>query len=269
MIRFSRCKYLLPVSAALLFGPLLSAQEAPAVLSVFCNTIKPGAFGDMIRNETAWARAYERDKEIPMTIGLTSVTGPPSACWMMGHESVAAYGQVMQRSGAIDARFEAGSARYALTGRGHIARLRPDLSYGTPDVLQKQAMMWLTIRGPAGSSEVVAAAMKAFAAARTRAGLQNDWRVYQVMQGAPAETWWVLSSVKDLATFDQNFADDPKIGAVMTADDQKIFEAYFARITLSSADLWMYNPLISSIPAADRKANPGWALPVQAAAKKP
>ena len=68
------------------------------------------------------------------------------------------------------------------------------------------------------------AAAKAYTAAAKRAGVNPEFRVYQVMQGAPGDTYWIFTSQTSMAGFDALMASDPKIFAAFTAEDRKLFD---------------------------------------------
>jgi hypothetical protein len=106
-------------------------------------------------------------------------------------------------------------------------------------------------------------------AAAKRAGNKPAFRVYQVMHGAPGETYWLFSSQTTMAGFDAMMATDPKTEAAFTADDAKLFEEFFAKAVIStSSNLWSYNAAQSSLAADERATDPFWKRKPRVATKK-
>lgn len=254
--------------ALLVVAAEASAQNAATpILSAYCNTLKPGASGEMMRNETAWARAFERLPGAPNMLGMVNVTGNSAACWLTAYPSMAAMGEFRKIAGPVEARFEPATKSYAQDARATLAVLRPDLSYGEAKPLEKTMLTWNTYRLRPGSDMQLTAAVKALAAARTRAGLKNDFRVYQVIRGAAGDTYWAMSGEDDLAALDGVMAGDAKMNAAFTADDMKVFMAFFDRVASTSSDIWAFNSAISTIKPADRATNAFWKLPTTTAGK--
>jgi hypothetical protein len=93
-----------------------------------------------------------------------------------------------------------------------------------------------------------------------RAGVTPEFRTYEVVQGAPATTYWIISSESAMAGFDAAMANDPKIEAAYTAEDAKVFEASVASIMSTVSNIWAYSPAQSQLTPEQRATDPFWKL---------
>ena len=138
-----------------------------------------------------------------------------------------------------------------------------------PNVLTRRSMMWSDWRIRPGQEDTFATAVKTYRAAMERAGVKPDFRVYQVVQGAPRGTFWVFASRTSMAGFDADLLDNPKIGAALTADDHKFFDEFFSKAVMSeTTNLWNYVPAQSALSAEQRASDPFWKRP-EVVAKRP
>lgn len=249
----------------------------PAMMAVGCEWVKPGMGPAHDLHEEAWARASEAVKGIAPSLALQSTTGLAETCWLT---SVSSYDQLGKNYALYnkDPAYAAAmpslvgnDAKFVSDGRNYIAILRPDLSAGAmPNVLTRRVTEWTEWRIRPGNGAAFDAAAKAYAAAATRAGLQPEFRVFQVLHGAPGDTYWVFTSMTSMAGFDKMMADDPKVFAAFTADDRKLFDDFFAKAVVSTtSNIWSYNSAQSALTPEQRATDPFWKLKPKAAPKKP
>jgi hypothetical protein len=250
-------------------GRTLPAQATltpPKMLQVNCESVKPGMAMAHDQHEERWARAAEAVKGAPATLAVQSATGPAATCWLTSASSYEQIGKINDAMMADAAYAKAlpalmsQDAQYVSDTRSYIAVLRPDLTGGEmPNVLTRRAVMWGEWRIRAGQEEAFAAAAKAYRAAIERAGVKPDFRIYQVMQGTPNPTFWVFTSRASMAGFDQDMADDMKIGSAFTADDKKLFDDFFAKAVIGvSSNLYNYVSAQSSLTAEQRATDAFW-----------
>lgn len=259
----------------------LAAQATitpPKLLSAQCEMVKPGMGAAHDQHEEKWTRAIEAIKGTPTTaLAVQSVTGPQVTCWLI---SASSYDDMGKQNSAMmaDAAYAKAvpmlasqDAQYISDVRSYIALLRPDLTGGEmPNVLTRRAMMWSEWRIRPGQDAAFANAVKAYRAAMDRGGVKQDFRVYQIAQGAPDPTFWVFSGRTSMSGFDADLADDPKIVGAMTADDKKLFDDFFAKAVISvTTNLWSYAPAQSALTAEQRASDPFWKRNVQKVAARP
>lgn len=249
----------------------------PAMMAVTCEWVKPGMGPAHDQHEEAWARASEAVKGAAPSLAVQSTTGLAETCWIT---SVSSYAQLGKNNelynkdpgyAALMPSLVGNDAKFISDYRSYIAVLRPDLSAGAmPNVLTRRVMEWSEWRIRPGNGAAFAAAAKAYTAASKRAGLNPEFRVFQVMQGAPGETYWIFTSQTAMAGFDVMMASDPKIFAAFTPEDAKLFDDFFAKAVMSmNSNIWAYNSAQSTLTAEQRASDPFWKLKPKAAPKKP
>lgn len=162
-------------------------------------------------------------------------------------------------------------AQYLSDTRNYIAVLRPDLSAGPmPNLLTRRIANWAVWNVRAGREAAFEAAVKAYSAAMTRAGLQPEVRVFQVLHGATGAVFWTMGSSASMAALDTDMANDPKIAAAFTAEDQKVFNEFFTNALASTtSNLWSYVPAQSALTAEQRATDAFWKRSVPAAPRRP
>lgn len=281
MIRMNRwCSWAVAAGGVLGAVAPVQAQSGamqPAIMSVICEWVKPGMTLAHDKHEEAWARASEAVKGSATSFAIQSMTGPAESCWLTKVPSFDDLGKNNARYTA-DARYSAalpallgGDAQFVSEVRNYVATLRTDLSEGVqPTLPERRFVDWSEWRVRPGSGPLFNAGLKAYVAAVKRAGGKPAFRVYQVMYGAPGDTYWIFSSQGTMAGFDAAMAADKKTEAAFTADDAKIFDEFFAKAVVSiNSNLWSYNSAQSTLSAEERATDPFWTRKPQAAVKKP
>lgn len=268
------------VAAGGVLGVVTHAQAQagtmqPGLLSVVCERVKPGMNLAHDKNEEAWARASESVPGFATSFALQSMTGPQESCWLTRVANFEALGQNNERY-ASSTRYSAAlptllgeDGKYVSDVRMYIAMLRTDLSEGAmPTLAERRFASWGEWRVRPGNGASFEAALKAWVAASKRAGNKPAFRVYQVMHGAPGETYWLFTSQTTMAGFDAMMSSDPKTEAAFTADDRKLFEDFFTKVMSMNSNLWSYNAAQSSLSADERATDPSWKRKPKVVAKK-
>lgn len=279
MVRTIRCLSWAVVAGGML-GVVTQAQAQagamqPAMLSVICERVKPGMSLAHDKHEEAWARASESVQGFATSFAIQSMTGPQESCWLTRVANFEALGQNNERY-ASSTRYSAAlptllgeDGKYVSDVRAYIAMLRTDLSEGaSPTLAERRFTTWGEWRVRPGNGAIFAGALKAYVAAAKRAGNNPAFRVYQVMHGAPGETYWLFTSQATMAGFDAMMSSDPKTEAAFTADDLKVFEEFFTKVMSMNSNLWSYNAAQSSLSADDRATDPFWKRKPNVAVKK-
>lgn len=247
----------------------------PAILSVICERVKPGMNLAHDKHEEAWARASEGVKGFATSFAIQSMTGPQESCWLTRAANFEALGrnnELYNSSTGYTAALPTllgEDGKYVSDVRAYIAMLRTDLTEGAmPTLAERRFASWGEWRVRPGNGAIFEAALKAYVAAAKRAGNKPAFRVYQVMHGAPGETYWLFTSQTTMAGFDAMMSSDPKTEAAFTADDRKLFEDFFTKVMSTNSNLWSYNVAQSSLPADQRASDPFWKRKPNVAAKK-
>ena len=229
------------------------------------------------KHEEAWARALEAVKGVPTGFALKSMTGPAVTCWLTRVSSYEQIGKLTDLYnsdpgyGLVLPSLASEDGKFVSDVRNYIAVLRTDLSEGEMPTLQSRRFTnWSEWRVRPGQGPAFEAGVKAYVAASKRAGVKPEFRLFQVMHGAPSDTYWLFSSQSSMAGFDVEMANDPKIAAAFTPEDGKLFDDFFAKSIVSmNSNLWSYNSAQSVLTPEQRASDPFWKLKAKPAPKKP
>jgi hypothetical protein len=199
--------------AALLVCPVLLAQEGvtppPPVILLAREEVKPGHGGPHAAAEAAWAKALTRFKATDHYLGMTSLTGPSEAWFLMGYRSFADYEakqNELDQNPAAQKEIQklAQEDGEHLTGsRSVLATYRKDLSFG-PDVeIGKMRYFRIrTFRIKQGQAKAFEEGMKLALAAYGKIHLPGSFAVYEVHSGMGVPSFLVLRPMKTLAELD-------------------------------------------------------------------
>lgn len=255
-----------------------STTLQPGILSVICEWVKPGMGPAHDKHEEAWARASEGVKGFASSFAIQTMTGPAETCWLTKVSNFEALGKNFDaytanpNYAAMLPSLLGEDAKYVSDTRSYIAVLRTDLSQGDMPTLQdRRYTEWGEWRIRPGSGPAFATALKGYVAAAKRAGVPLAFRVFQVMHGAPGETYWMFTTQATMAGFDAVMASDPKTVGAFTSDDNKLFDEFFAKAVVSTnSNIWAYSPAQSALTSEQRGSDPFWKLkPKPAPTKKP
>jgi hypothetical protein len=258
-------------------GPALAQglpTTQPALMRIYREDVKPGRTVDHARNEAGWVAAYERAKSPDYYLAMESLTSNeawfvvPAASYaaigeQMGRDMDPALRPELDRLGRVDGDLLNGSRIIEL-------RARPDLSSGAyPDIATQRFWEVTLFRMRPGSSQTVAAAVKAYMAAGERAGRKIGWRTYEVSAGMPAPTYFVFSSVPSFGDFDALLAQDEATGKSFQEADAEIFKKFDEAMIETETFRFRLSPGMSYVPKAVRDADPAFWMPKKLSATKP
>jgi hypothetical protein len=138
-----------------------------------------------------------------------------------------------------------------------------------PTLQSRRFTNWSEWRVRPGQGAAFDAGVKAYVAAAKRAGVKPEFRIFQVLHGAPGDTYWLFSSQSSMAGFDVEMANDPKIESAFTPEDFKLFDDFFTKVVSTNSNLWSYNSAQSVLTPEQRASDPYWTLKAKPAPKKP
>jgi methenyltetrahydromethanopterin cyclohydrolase len=179
----------------------------PTLITIVREDVKLGHANDHARFEAGWPAAYARAKSTDYYLALVSMTGPAEAWYVTPYPTHAAIGESMKRESAdpvltaeLD-RLSKGDAAHINNVRAVQAVGRPDLSNGAfPDLALMRFFEVTTSRVRPGYEQGFEAAAKTYAAAAKKVAPNANWRVYEVIAGMAAPTYFVSSTVKTTRT---------------------------------------------------------------------
>lgn len=270
-----------PLSTAVLlsavFLPLRAAaqvalpSQAPAVLSVFCESLRPGTAPDYDSHNVGWSRQLEQIKDAPPQIALRRMTGPQEVCYLSGQGSFAA-GDTTEKIIMGDAAYtralpnlERKNTAYVSGTRAMYGMYRGDLAAGSyPDLMKRRVYMWTEFRVRPGAEEAFDNGAKTYRALFARKQLPAEWRVYQVVAGAQGATYWVFESFPDLSGMDKGMADGMKATEGLTEAERSAFKTFNEALTFVRTDMWRVSSGLTVMNAAVRGDDPFWKRPALA-----
>ena len=196
-----------------LVAPALLAQGGimppPPLLLIVREEVKPGRGGPHAVTETAWTRALTKAKSTDHYLGMTSLTGPSEAWFIMGYANHADW-DTKQHELDKDQTFMKEVDKIAqddgehLTGtRSILAAFRKDMSYG-PDVeIGKMRYFRVrTFRVKQGQAKAFEDGIKLNLAAYGKSNFPGSFAFYEVLAGTGSPTYIVLRPMKSLADLD-------------------------------------------------------------------
>jgi hypothetical protein len=244
-------------------------KTQPKLITIIREEVKTGRNAEHSKHEAGWPAAFEKAKSSDYYIGISSLTGPNEAWFIIPSESHAAYGESMKQqdkdpilSAELD-RLSLKDADYINGARTIQAMAMPELSVGDfPDVNKIRFFEITTFRMKPGHAMQFEEAAKAYASARRRADAKARYRVYQVIAGMPSPTYLIIASVEDYAQFDQMMAADMATWKEATDDEKGVLQktAHEGMISLES-NRFRVDPRMSFVPKETRDTDQEFWMP--------
>ena len=275
------------VLCASVLAPAALAQNLPTsqpkYLNIVREHVKAGRAAEHSRYEAGWPAAYERAKSTQAYLALASLTGSPEVWYLTPYDSHAALEEANKREDADPVlsaeieRLQKGDAEY-ITGLDVLQlAARPDLSHGAfPDVSKIRVYDITQFHVKPGYEGGFASLAKSYATAAGKAAPKASWRTYEVMAGAPGNTYLVLSSYESFGEFDRAMAEGMSIMTSFPTDDAIAMQKFSVDgyVTPPVTQRYRVDPQQSYVSKAVRDSDPTFWLPKaaakgQAPAKKP
>lgn len=240
-----------------LAAPSLVAQsgpmDPPKLILFVREEVKPGHGAAHEAAEAAWARAAAKGKSTDHYLGMSALTGPSEAWFIMGYDS---YGQWESKQKEFDklpaAKKEMDKAAQAdgehLTGsRTFLGTWRKDLSFGAPVEVGKMRYMRTRIfRVRQGMNKAFEEGVKMALAAYEKSSYPASFAFYEIVAGMPSPTFVVLRPMKSLAEMDAFDAADKAFQEALGPDGAKAMAKVFSE-TVNGVEnqLFAFNPKLS------------------------
>jgi hypothetical protein len=242
----------------------------PKVLQIAREQVKPGKNALHEKVEAGWARVYANADWRTHWLGVTSLTGPNEAWFLIGFDSFAAWekdNHDMQKTPALKAQSEQLYQKDGelLSGTDTIAAVyNEELSY-RPNVkigeMRYFAIVTLHVRP--GHDNDFAEARKLSKAAHEKANMDEHWALYQVISGAPSGTWLIFAPLKSLTEADaypslhgKGYKD-----ALGEEGQKRMRELESAAILTSETNFFAFKPKMSYVTKETAAADPAFWTP--------
>lgn len=244
-------------------------KTQPKLITIVREEVKTGRNAEHSKHETGWPAAFEKAKSKDYYIGLSSLTGPNEAWFIIPSESHAALGESMKQqdndpvlSAELD-RLSLADAEFISSTRTLQGVARPDLTVGEfPDVNKVRFFEVTIFRVKPGHTMQFEEAAKAYASARKRADSKAGYRVYQILAGMPSPTYLVIASVENYAEFDQRLAADMATWQQATEDEKGVLQKAGGEAIISSeSNRFRVDPRMSFVPKETRDTDPEFWMP--------
>jgi hypothetical protein len=243
-------------------------KTQPKLLTIVREEVKIGRNEEHSKHEAGWPPALEKAKSTDYYIGMTSMTGPNEAWYVIASESHAALGESMKRQdkdpvlSAELARLSLADSQYINGARTIQAIADTDLSVGDfPDVNKVRFFEITLFRLHPGHETQFEEAAKAYAAARKRAEPKAGYRVYRVIAGMPTPAFIVFASVEDYGEFDQKLAAGMGTLKEATAEEKGALKVGGEAIISEESNRFRVDPRQSYVPKETRETDPDFWMP--------
>ncbi len=239
--------------------------------------VKPGQGAAHAATESAWSRILAKGKSTDHYLGMSSLTGPPEAWFIMGYGSFAdweARQNEADKNPALKKEIEAAAQKDGdhLSGsRSFLGTLRKDLSFGPPVEIGKMRYMRVrTFRVKQGMWKPFEEGVKTALAAYEKSHFSGSFAFYEVAAGAWSPTYVVLRPMKSLADMDGMEAADKAFQEALGDEGRKAMQKVFAEAVAGVENqFFAFSPKLSYPGASVIASDPDfWApKPAKAPAK--
>jgi hypothetical protein len=252
-------------------------MSPPKYIQVTVEYTKPGK-GGMAHDKTegAFVQAMTKAKFPIHYWAYNSMSGKPRAIYISGFDSFGdlAKANKIFDSPALAAQFEPinvadgellEDSKQLFFSYADDISLRPEV-----DLLHHRYLEADIIHVRQGHGKEFHELAKMWVDLYQKAGTAVHWDAFHTEYGEDSGYWVFLSADKSLDDVDASFADDKKLGTMLTDDEKKkLRELRAASIEEDHTELYSVNPAQSYVPESFIKADPGYWKPKSAMAAKP
>lgn len=261
-------------------APALLAQGGimppPPLLMIVREEVKPGHGAAHAATESAWTRALLKGKAKDHYIGMTALTGPSEAWFIMGYPTYADW-EAKQNECETNAALKAEVDKIAQQDGDHLSGTRTmlgtwreDLSYGPPVEIGKMRYFRVrTFRVKQGQNQAFEEGVKTALAAYEKSHYPASFAFYEIAAGTGSPTFIVLRPLKSLAELDATAAAEKAYQGALGEDGLKAMGKVFAN-TVNSVEnqLFAFSPRLSCVGPETIASDPGFWAPKPATAAK-
>lgn len=264
---------------AFLVAPALLAQSGPMppppLMMFYREEVKPGRGAAHAVTEAAWAEASRKGGSKEHYIGMSAMTGPSEAWFIMGYASYADWESKQDefdKQPALKAeidRIAQQDGDQLTSTRSMLGTWRQDLSFGPPVEIGKMRYMRIrTFRVKQGQTKAFEAGVKMALAAYEKSHYAASFATYEVAAGTGSPTFIILRPLKSLAELDGMAAAEKAFGEALGDEGQKAMQKVFAdAVNYVENQLFAFNPKLSYPGPQTTASDPGFWAPKPAKAK--
>ena len=247
-----------------------AAMGPPKVLQIGREQVKPGKNALHEKVEAGWPRLFANAHWPTHWLGVTSLTGPNEAWFLVGFDSLAAWekdNQDMEKTPALKAQSDQLSQKDGelLSGTNSIAAVyNEEFSYRANVKLgEMRYFAVVTVHVRPGHDNDFTEARKLAKAAHEKANMDEHWAYYQVISGAPAGTYLIFAPMKSLKEADAYPSLHGKAykDALGEEGQKKMRELESAAILSSETNFFEFKPKMSYVTKEMAAADPAFWTP--------
>jgi hypothetical protein len=240
-----------------LLAPALLAQSGPMPpppLMLFVREeVKPGHGAGHAATESAWTRALAKGGSKDHYLGMSALTGPSEAWFIMGYDSFADW-EAKQNEFDKNPVMKAEVDKIAQQDGEHVSGTRTllgtwrkDLSYGPPVEIGKMRYMRIrTFRVKQGQGRAFEAGVKLALEGYEKSAYGASFAFYEIAAGTGSPTYLVLRPLKSLAEMDGMAAAEKAFQAALGEDGQKAMQKVFTdTVNVVENQLFAFSPRLS------------------------
>jgi hypothetical protein len=247
-----------------------AAMGPPKVLQIGREQVKPGKNALHEKVEASWPLLFANAHWPTHWLGMTSLTGPNEAWFVVGFDSLAAWekdNRDMEKTPALKTQSDQLSQKDGelLSGTNSIAAVyneefsyRPNVKLGE---MRYFAVVTLHVRP--GHDNDFTEARKLAKAAHEKANMDEHWAYYQVISGAPTGTYLIFAPMKSLKEADAYPSLHGKAykDALGEEGQKKMRELESTAILSSETNLFEFKPKMSYVSKETAAADPAFWMP--------
>jgi hypothetical protein len=261
------------LNLAVILGPALAAQNGPMPpppLVLFVREeVKPGHGAAHAATEAAWTRALVKGKATEHYLGMTAMTGPSEAWFIIGYNS---YADWEAKQGELDKnpalrkeidKISQQDGEHLSGSRSFLGAYRKDLSYGPPVEIGKMRYFRIrTFRVKQGQGMAFEDGVKTALAAYTKSHYPASFAFFEVVAGTGSPTFVVLRPMKSLAEMDAMDAADTAFREALGEEGRKSMQKVFAEtVNAVENQLFMFSPKLSFVGPQTIASDPAFWTP--------
>ena len=264
-------------TAALAQAQAPAPMGPPKVLQIIREEVKVGKGSAHEKNEAGYPRAFKKANWPTTFLGMTSITGPSEAWFLIPYDSFEAWEkdrQAIEKNTALIAelnQLDEKDSEFVSGSRSLVAVYREDLSYRPGvNIAQMRYFRILTFRVRPGHEADFAEAVKIVRAGYEKAGVEIHWAVFQISSGMPGPTFLVFAPTKSLKEVDVLVAQAPKVQEAEGEDGVKKLQKLAADgyLTIES-NIYAFSPKMSYVSKEIAAGDPDFWTPKPKAPAKP
>lgn len=240
-----------------LAAPALLAQSGvmspPPLMWVVREEVKPGHGGSHAATESAWARIMAKGKSTDHYLGMTALTGPSEAWFIMGYASYAEW-EVKQHELDKNSSLMKEIDQVAredgehLSGtRSFLGAWRKDLSFGPPVEIGKMRYFRVrTFRVKQGQGLAFEEGVKQALGAYEKSHFPGSFACYEVAAGMGSPTYVMFRPMKSLADLDAMDMESKAFREALGEDGRKAMQKVFSEtVNYVENQLLSFSPRLS------------------------